>query len=119
MSLQSLLANDSVSATVRSASHRDASGGIQAGGFVAVAGLPTSFPARVEDLSAQQMQAYAMRGMVVDTVVYTQQSGLGAGMYLTTSDGRVLQVEGTKYNRAIGGMPAFFEVRCSEYRPGA
>lgn len=131
MSLQSILAGDTVSVQQRAAVHRDASGGIQAGGWGVVAGISGSkkladgttasgpFIARVEDLSADQLTPFAMRGMSVDTVVYTQQAGIGMGMLITTSDNRKLLVEGVKYNRAIGGMPLFYEIRTSEYRPGA
>lgn len=131
MSLQSLLANDTVTVQQRAASRRDASGGLAAGGWGAVPGmLPTTtltngstasgpFNARVEDQTASQTLAYAMRGMNVGTVVFTQQGGIGAGMLFNTSDGRVLMVEGSISNRQLGGIPTYYQYVCSEYRVGA
>ncbi len=116
MSLEALLSNDAVSVQQRAPTHRDASGGMQAGGW---SDLYAGVSARVETASAMTQQYYAMRGMVVSETVYTQQAGIGTGMRLLTSDGRYLLVEGVRYRRQIGGMSAFYHVDCSEYRPGA
>ena len=115
MSLESLLSNDVVQ--VEKPAHlKDRSGGAINEPWQPVF---SNVPARVEDMSARQMELWAMKGTEVSTTVYTQQTGIGKPMRLTTSDGRHLRVEGVKFNRAIGGMPDFYEVVCQEIRPGA
>ena len=131
MSLQSLLAADTITVQQRAAAHQDASGGIASGGWAAVPGLtPTGtnaagetysgpFPARVEDMSSSQIMAYAMRSMVVDSTIYSQTNGIGMGHLVTTSDGKKRVVVGAKTSRTLGSIPQFNEYLTTEYRPGA
>jgi hypothetical protein len=118
MSLQALLANDRITVQQRAANNRDASGGVAAGGWANVAGL-VSVPARVEDQGASTVMNYAMRGMEVDSIIYTQATGIGIGMLVLTSDGRKKLVTGVKNDRSLGSIPNYTEILCSEYRPGA
>ena len=115
MSLEALLSNDTI--TVERPAHlKDRSGGAINEPWQTVY---SNVPARVEDMSARQIELWAMAGTLVTTTVYTQQTGIGKPMRITTSDGRHLRVEGVKFNRAIGGMPDFYEVICEEVRPGS
>ena len=120
MSLEALLSVDSITVRRRprpaSAGQQDASGGIAVGGYQ---DLYTGVPARIEDMSASQTMPYALRGMLVDSTIYTQQTGIAEMDLIITSDGRKKLVEGVKYYRAIGNMPDYYAVICSEYRPGA
>ncbi len=63
--------------------------------------------------------AYAMRGMSVDSLIFTQVDGVGEGMLVTTSEGRKKLVTGAKTDRTLGNIPQYNEILCTEYRPGA
>lgn len=116
MSLEALLSGDTI--TIQSnvlTQTPDGSGGIPLDNY---ADLYTGVPARVEDSSASSVDAFGSWGQLVKTTVYTQQTGLAVKQLIVTSDGRKLVIDGVQYNRAIGNMPDFYTVSCSEYRPG-
>ena len=116
MSLEALLENDTITIqTNATAQTPDTSGGISLDNYV---NLYTSVPARVEDRSASGVDAFGVWGQLVKTTVYTKQTGLAVKQLIVTSDGRKLVIDGVKFNRAIGHMPNFYTVSCSEYRPG-
>lgn len=117
MSLEALLENDTITVQTNASNNvPDSSGGVPLDNYV---NLYTGVPARVEDSGAAPADAFGVWGQRIMTTVYTKQSGIAEKHLILTSDGRKLVVEGVQFNRAIGNMPNYYTVNCSEYRPGA
>ncbi len=117
MSLEALLANDSITVQTNVATLApDGSGGIPLDGY---ADLYTGVPARLEDAASSTGDAFNEWGQVNKTTIYTQQTGIAVKHLILTTDGRKLVVDGVNFRRGIGGMPDFYKVECTEYRPGA
>jgi hypothetical protein len=76
-------------------------------------------PCRVDAATAEQKLAWGMDVMEVGWTVYTRQSGIRNGWVGLLADGRVLRVRGVNEHRAIGTLPTFYSVICSELRTGA
>jgi hypothetical protein len=114
MSLEALLAEDSITVVGQDV-HKDDSGG------------PTrsrpararNVPARVQALGSVQVRQLGSLLIEATHKVITQYSGIANGDLIVTSDGAKLRVQGIILHRAIGGMDSYYEIPCLEVKPTA
>ncbi len=113
MSLESLLDEDSISVE-QQVVVQDTSGGPTRTWTT----LYTGVPARVTDPTAQEKLQYLMLGTEAPHKIIHQQAGIGEGIRIRTSDGRLIKVHGTRKIRQEGGIDTYYQTMGTEWRPG-
>lgn len=106
MSLESLLAQDTITIQRPSVLSDDA------GGFSNEVWNPvaTNVLARVDIANGQQKSMFAQLQIEVSHTIFTQYGGIANGDRIVSSDGEIYRVVGISRRKAFGGIPEYYEI---------